>query len=184
MQKTHYLSKYILATLLLLMLTSCTGVNPQAPSIKSDKFRLMWNDDPMTTMTIAWHQYDGKPTLHYGLTDETKETLTPQRTTNYRGMNSKFARLTALNPNTRYYFKVCTQSQCTDTMYFKTAPDTDKPFTFVAGGDSRTIPEGRIRGNVLISKIRQPWKPWKPWPCHDEQTFWCSQYWCLFQNQF
>jgi len=154
MKNNHYTYKYILNAFLLLILTSCTAISPQTPAIKSDKFRLMWNDDPMTTMTIGWHQYQGKPTLHYGLTNKTKNTLTPQRTTNYRGMNNKFARLTALSPDSKYYFKVCTQSQCTETMYFKTAPDTDKAFTFIAGGDSRTIPEGRIRGNVLISKIR------------------------------
>ncbi|CAA6827611.1 MAG: conserved hypothetical protein-putative phosphatase, partial [uncultured Sulfurovum sp.] len=48
----------------------------------------------------------------------------------------------------------CTQQNCGETMYFKTAPAHDEAFTFVAGGDSRSIPKGRIRGNVLISKIR------------------------------
>jgi hypothetical protein len=158
--KINYkLYNYLLISIIALTLTACTASAPQKAEvknveIKSDKFRLMWNDNPMTTMTIAWHQYEGKPTLHYGLTKNTKNTLTPQRTTNYRGMNNKFARLTKLNPDSKYYFKVCTQTQCTDTMYFKTAPNSDKPFTFIAGGDSRSIPEGRIRGNILISKIR------------------------------
>lgn len=144
----------LLLTTLALLLTACTQPKPEKQTVKSDKFRLMWNDDPMTTMTIAWHQYNGKPILHYGLTKKNQSSLSPQRTTNYRGMNNQFARLINLNPDSKYYFKVCTEQYCTDTMYFKTAPDTNKPFTFVAGGDSRTIPEGRIRGNILISKIR------------------------------
>ncbi|HHD75186.1 MAG TPA: metallophosphoesterase family protein [Campylobacterales bacterium] len=154
MRNSHYLYNSILTAFLVLLLNSCSTISPKNPTLQSDKFRLMWNDDPMTTMTIGWHQYEGKPMLHYGLTKKMESTLTPQRTTHYRGMNNKFARLTKLNPDSKYYFKVCTQNQCTDTMYFKTAPDTNKPFTFIAGGDSRTIPEGRIRGNLLISKIR------------------------------
>jgi len=141
-------------SLLTLFMTACSTPSPKTSELKSDKFRLIWNDDPMTTMTVAWHQYEGKATLKYGLNPQKMKSLSPQRSTQYRGMNNQFARLTALKPDSKYYFQVCTQKNCTEMMYFKTAPKSNKPFTFVAGGDSRSIPRGRIRGNVLISKIR------------------------------
>jgi len=144
---------YLLSLALLLFISSCSI--PTFPKNSySDKLRLIWNDDPMTTMTIAWNQYRGDPTLSYGLTKDTQQQIKPQRQTDYRGMHNNFARLTVLKPNSRYYFKICTQNNCTKTNYFKTAPSNNEAFTFIAGGDSRSIPRGRMRGNILISKIR------------------------------
>jgi len=138
----------------LIALFSCTHTGPKPNAVFSDKYRLIWNDNPMTTMTIVWNQYVGKSILYYGLTTETKQKILPHRQTKYRGMKNNFVQLTDLEADSKYYFKVCTENICGQTMYFKTAPSTNKPFTFVAGGDSRSIPKGRIRGNILISKIR------------------------------
>ena len=140
---------------ILFFFTGCSLSSPkQVNEIFHDKFRLAWNDDPKTTMTIAWNQYMGNPTLYYGKTKQTKKSLRPQRHILYRSMNNYFARLKGLETNTRYYFKACTNKKCSDIMYFKTAPDDNRSFTFIAGGDSRSIPRGRIRGNILVSKIR------------------------------
>jgi len=139
---------------MLTFISACSSkIHSQTPPY-SDKYRLIWNANPMTSMTIAWNQHEGKPTLHYGLNKSTEQMLKPHRVTLYRGMNNNFVRLKNLKPNSKYYFKICTNKVCSETMYFKTAPANDKAFTFVAGGDSRSIPRGRIRGNVLISKIR------------------------------
>jgi hypothetical protein len=123
-------------------------------SLFSDKYRLIWNNDPTSTMTIAWNQYNGEGEVRYGLVSTRENKTAPNRVVEYRGMKNCFVRLTGLHPNNRYYFKVCTEEHCSDTMYFKTAPHNNQSFTFVAGGDSRSIPRGRIRGNILISKIR------------------------------
>jgi len=131
----------------------CSSISPQHKNF-SDKYRLIWNNNPATTMTIAWNQYAGKPLLHYGLTKKMQQNKIPQRSVKYRGMNNKFVRLTDLKPNSRYYFNICTNSKCSETSYFKTASANNRAFTFVAGGDSRSIPKGRIRGNILVSKIR------------------------------
>jgi hypothetical protein len=144
---------YLLLTPILLV-TACSTEHLSQEKNFSDKFRLVWNNDPKTTMTIAWNQNNGEPTIHYGKSKETKYILSPQRTVQYRGMNNNFVHLSHLTPNSKYFFKVCTLAQCTETMYFKTAPANKQSFTFVAGGDSRSIPRGRIRGNILISKIR------------------------------
>lgn len=149
MKKLHY----ILTLIVWILFTSCSSP-ALSNKINSDKFRLIFNSDPMTTMTIAWNQYQGKPTLYYGLTKETKKHISPQRVVKYKGMNNNFVRLTNLKPDSKYYFKVCTFGKCTQTSYFKTAPSDNRAFTFIAGGDSRSIPEGRIRGNILVSKIR------------------------------
>ena len=139
---------------IILLFTACSTTQPKNPHGKSDKYRLIWNDNPMHTMTIAWNQYEGQPLLHYGLTKATKQTLKPNRSTDYRGMHNNFARLTKLKADSQYFFKICTENNCSELMYFKTAPKDNKAFTFIAGGDSRSIPRGRIRGNILVSKIR------------------------------
>ncbi len=139
---------------MLIFISACSTKSPLITSQYSDKYRLVWNDNPMTTMTIAWNQYEDKANLHYGLTKSTRQSMQPQRITNYRGMKNNFVRLKNLKSDSKYYFKVCTKNTCSDIMYFKTAPATNKAFTFVAGGDSRSIPRGRIRGNILVSKIR------------------------------
>ena len=139
---------------MLMFISACSTKNLLSTLKYSDKYRLIWNADPMTSMTIAWNQYEGKPILYYGLSTELKKNTKPQRTTQYRGMNNNFVRLQNLKADSKYYFKVCTQNICSGIMYFKTAPSTDKPFTFIAGGDSRSIPRGRVRGNILVSKIR------------------------------
>ena len=44
---------------------------PEKPSEPSTaRYRLVWNDDPTSTMTIAWDQLRGeKPVVHYGEKD-------------------------------------------------------------------------------------------------------------------
>lgn len=155
--------KYLINTiLLLLILNSCSSVKRdritpipvEKASLITDKYRLIWNNDPTTTMTIAWNQYQDEGVVEYGLVSTSENRERPSRVVEYKGMKNCFVRLNGLHPNNRYYFRVCTGVNCSDTMYFKTAPSGNQSFNFVAGGDSRTIPRGRIRGNVLISKIR------------------------------
>ncbi len=175
--------KNLLFLFMLTFITSCASKNSQIAYKYSDKYRLIWNSNPMSSMTIAWNQYEGDPTLYYGSTSKTPQAVKAQRITHYKGMKNHFVRLKNLQADSRYYFKICTYNSCSDTMYFKTAPSTNKPFTFIAGGDSRTIPRGRIRGNILISKIRPLFiahggdytangttKEWKRWLDEWQQT--------------
>lgn len=127
----------------------------------SEKYRLVWNDDPATTMVVGWNQLTGTgEAVHYGLDDHgTNYTLyadvqLPTREIAYRGMNNRFAKLTGLIPGTNYYFVVRDTEGWSDRMWFRTAPDEPAPVTFVAGGDSRSNAEGRTWGNRLIAKIR------------------------------
>ena len=150
--------KYIINLILIsLLFVSCSHKERGATTRKiadTDKYRLIWNDDPQTTMTIAWNQNRGESYLRYGLNLDVNNSVSPSRKIVYRGMNNNFVKLKNLTSNSRYYFKICTQNECSQQMYFKTAPSKNKSFTFISGGDSRSIPKGRMRGNILVSKIR------------------------------
>lgn len=130
-------------------------------SATTEKYRLAWRDDPATTMVIAWHQADGQdPVVHYGTKDEAKNAdayehrAAPHHALSYRGMNSHYARLTDLKPDTAYYFVVADSNSTSRRLWFRTAPDKPKAFTFVAGGDSRSNAAPRVRGNRIIAKLR------------------------------
>ena len=149
--------KYLLNFLLFLSIfTACSSLQQEESEQKnlSDKYRLIWNNDPQTTMTIGWNQKEGEGYLLYGEKENLTKKIKPQRQVEYKGMNNQFVRLTNLKPDSRYNFKVCVEKTCSEIMYFITAPSNNRSFTFISGGDSRTIPRGRIRGNILVSKIR------------------------------
>jgi len=155
--------RYLINSIVILLLfISCsqktreieTPIDSSKSSIYTDKYRLIWNDDPTTTMTIAWNQRQGEGVVEYGLTPSVEYRIYPQRKVEYLNMKNCFVHLKSLHPNSKYYFKVCTNDSCSQTMYFKTAPNTKQSFSFIAGGDSRSIVKGRVRGNILISKIR------------------------------
>ena len=127
--------------------------------------RIAWTDDPATTATIGWQQASGtQPYLRYGDTKDDAHWLTfhhqAVETTSFTHpdddspVTTQLARLTGLAPDTAYYYQICDSEGCAATEWFKTAPNEAKPFTFVAGGDSRTNREPRQVGNQLVAKIR------------------------------
>ncbi len=121
----------------------------------ADKYRLVWNDTPATTMTVGWNQLvDGTTLLFADANEGCWRRLAPDRNDSYLGMESRFVRLKGLKPDSRYDFRICAQNRCSPKMWFKTAPQEKKPFVFISGGDSRSIPEGRLRGNRLVAAIR------------------------------
>lgn len=155
------MKQFLYSILILFLFSACSlkekgqvGIEYLKLSYMTDKYRLIWNDDPTSTMTIAWNQRQGNSFVQYGLTSAIEHKISPQRQVEYRDMKNYFVRLKGLESNSRYYFKVCSQGSCSKMMYFKTAPKTKKSFTFIAGGDSRSIPRGRMRGNILVSKVR------------------------------
>lgn len=129
----------------------------------ASQIRLIWVDDPSTTITVAWtHGGGADATVHYGTTDEGK---TPQaypfsasvdRTAAYSGggIVSKFARLSDLKPDTDYFFVLSDDSGVSARYYFRTAPDRPKAFSFIAGGDSRNNRTPRQNANRMVAKLR------------------------------
>ena len=69
-------------------------------------------------------------------------------------MTNQFVRLENLEPDTAYYFVICDSEGVSRRLWFRTAPADPQPFTFIAGGDSRTNHEPRRQGNKLVAKLR------------------------------
>ncbi len=99
---------YVIA--LFLIASSCKKEYPPAGL---NKIRLSWNDDPSTTLTIGWDQFEGEnPVVHYGTRDKGQNwkryqlSQEPTREVNHLGMNTRFCELSELLPNTAYYFVI------------------------------------------------------------------------------
>ncbi|WP_375749133.1 choice-of-anchor J domain-containing protein [Vibrio sp. HN007] len=131
----------------------------------SDLPRLAWVDDPSSTVTIGWRQLSGtEAKVTYGPTEDKSKwtyhyadrTTSMQHPDDAKGttLDTTFAEIKGLKPDTAYYFQICDSEGCSETSWFKTAPAEAGDFTFVAGGDSRTNQTPRQDGNKLVSKIR------------------------------
>lgn len=135
---------------------------------KTEKYRLIINDDPATTMTIGWNQVSGHSVaIFYDEIDHGQDFSSyinfklPDRTVKYKGMNNYFARLTDLKPATNYYFVIVDSEGVSQRFWFRTlSNDPNVPLSIIAGGDSRrsgseTTPhEPRIKSNKVVRAIR------------------------------
>ncbi len=126
------------------------------------RFRIMWRDDPATTMVIGWDQFSGgNPVLFFDTQKHDRNPgryafrKTPDRVHRSKGMNSHFVRLTGLQPNTVYYFVVQDSEGVSACFSFQTMPDQpDTRLSIIAGGDSRNHREARRSANKLVGKLR------------------------------
>jgi len=143
------------------------GACGQVPAERaaSDKYRLVWNDDPSSTMTIIWDQLQGEQShVLYGTEDfgrrywKYPNTQAPARQLDdYYGMNTRYARLQNLEPDQTYFFVIQDSVGVSDRFYFRTAPNEPKAFTFVAGGDTKSVEPALAAGrasNRMVSKLR------------------------------
>ena len=154
--------KSALTGILLLIALLLTATAVQA---ESDKYRLSWTDDPATTATLGWCQVSGDaigvaygkdPSLADAAAENDLTALTYDNTLHPEGdpLVSYFVTLTGLTPDTAYYFSVVDSEGESEIMWFKTAPNSPRQLTFIAGGDSRTHREPRQWGNRLVAKLR------------------------------
>lgn len=128
----------------------------------TDSYRIMWREDPSTSMVIAWNQLSGtNPIVYYGKTDEGSNwnnypnSRSVDRSVFYKGMNNQFARLTGLEANTAYYFVIKDSQGTSKRFWFKTIPNQNSErLSFIAGGDSRNNRTPRVNANKLVSKLR------------------------------
>ena len=148
--------KLILLSLLtvLALAMSTTGV-----LAKTDKYRLIWNSAPESSITVGWCQKDGKnPRVHYGEANNGDQELPlshgVDRKSTHHKIESRFARLTGLKADTLYYFVIRDSNSESRRFSFKTAPAGAASFSFAAGGDSRNHRDARQRANRVVSKIR------------------------------
>ncbi len=143
-------------SLFLLFLTLQTGY------AKAKRFRIMWRDNPSTSMVIGWDQVSGaNPKVffdtkdHGGRVDLFRFAQKPDRVEPAKTMNNHFVRLTGLQPNTVYYFIIADTEGSSRQYSFRTAPNTpNTPISLIAGGDSRNFRKARQRANTLVAKLR------------------------------
>ncbi len=130
-------------------------------SASTEKYRLIWVNDPSTTVTIAWNQVSGNnPMVHYGTEDLGEDaeaypmTHDVDRQTAFRGMDNRFARLANLEPNTTYYFVISDSEGVSERFWFRTAPADNSRLKFISGGDSRNNQTPRRNANRLVAKLK------------------------------
>jgi len=148
--------KHIFITLLLFIFSQ------NILSALTDRYRIMWVDDPATTMTIGWEQISGSDPVVYfdknnGGQDFANYGLSQKvdRKIRSKGMNNHFVRLTNLQANTIYHFIIKDNEGVSQRMSFKTAPDNPyERLSIIAGGDSRNHRKARCKANLLVSKLR------------------------------
>ncbi|MCA9730761.1 MAG: metallophosphoesterase family protein [Deferribacteres bacterium] len=131
----------------------------------SNKYRLVWTDDPTSTMTVIWDQLKGnEASVYYGETDHGRQywkyklRQAPQsKRWLYYNMNTFYAKLQNLKPDATYYFVIKDCTGTSDRYYFRTAPDKPKAFTFIAGGDTKSsgkpLEAGRA-SNKMVARLR------------------------------
>jgi len=139
-------------------------------SPSSYRVRLTWGsgDDPATQMNVVWDQVRGSdPEVHYDLYDPEggcprdlaayANVQAPTRIVPYRGMNNHFAKLSGLLPDTAYRFVIADSDGVGDCMWFRTAPDQPKAFTYISGGDTKSSGDPLQAGrwsNQMVAKLR------------------------------
>ncbi|MCP5062421.1 MAG: metallophosphoesterase family protein [Ignavibacteriae bacterium] len=131
----------------------------------SDKYRVIWNQNPETTVTIGWDQVQGEnPIVYFGeedFDDEWEKYPRSQKPTRILldsyGMNTHFAELENLKPDKAYYFVIKDSKGSGERYWFKTAPDKPQPFTFITGGDTKSFGKSHMAGlasNRMVAKLR------------------------------
>jgi len=160
--KVKQLNSFLIVIIGIIFLTSCQQIKHEPAA--SDKYRLAWNDDPTTTMTIIWDQLkDSDSRVHYGKEDFgrdfTKYPLTKEPTRkllNTYEMNTHYAEIKNLEPDQNYYFVIKDEFGVSKRFYFKTAPDKPQAFTFIGGGDTKSFEESYLAGQAstkMVSKL-------------------------------
>lgn len=138
---------------------------PKEPS--TEKYRIMFNDDPATTMAIAWNQLNGEnPVVKWGLRanvadpedpDAYANETAPYREISKLGMETKIVKLTGLQPDSEYAFLIVDSNNQSRSMWFKTAPAVQQPIAYISGGDTKSsgtsLTQGQIT-NTMVPKLR------------------------------
>ena len=71
-------------------------------------------------------------------------------------MNTYYAEIKELESDQNYYFVVKDEFGVSERFYFRTAPDTPKAFTFIAGGDTKSFEDSYLAGQAstkMVSKL-------------------------------
>ncbi len=129
---------------------------------KTDKYRLTYNNNPSTTISIGWVQQDGSNAkVYFSETDfgtdyeKYENSQKPTKINEYKGAKHCFVDLKDLKANTIYYFIIKDDNSTSKRFYFLTISDNpNERLSIIAGGDSRTYREPRQLANRLVAKLQ------------------------------
>jgi len=126
----------------------------------TQRYRISWTDDPSTKAVICWEQTgESEAIVYYDNADHGTDIKAyplkkePDVKNEYKQMKNRFARLTGLRPDSVYYFVLNDADGTSKRLKFRTAPAGLKPFTFIAGADSRSSREMRQKANLMAAKL-------------------------------
>jgi len=152
----------ILLAIISVSILSCHRIPEEVSPLST--MRLVWNDDPSTTMSIIWDGMESQEVaVYYDTIDHDRKYWkyahhqTPYRVLDFYGMNTRYVNLVDLHPDKAYYFVVKDSAGLSARYWFRTAPDRPQPFTFIAGGDTKSegdALEASRASNRLVSKLR------------------------------
>ena len=126
-------------------------------SAETDKYRLIWNDSPESSITVGWCQPSGADAkVLYRPVGSKRGFVTHEvdHKTTHLKLKSRFARLTRLEPDTLYEFTIRDRDSESPRFTFLTAPKGEASFSVVSGGDSRNHRDARQRANRAVAKIQ------------------------------
>jgi acid phosphatase type 7 len=125
--------------------------------------RLIWKGDAAREATLSWSTLTAgeRHVAQYRAADGDEwKSLECQRSGRHQGKMNKgkrlyyhHARLTGLEPGTRYDVRCESDGKSTDAFYFVTAPAEDVPVAILFGGDSRSGTESRQAMNQMMANM-------------------------------
>lgn len=142
-----------------LAMICCDSLLADAPlkGTKPAQWRLVWTTDPATSAKLIWNTAEsGKEhAVLVGKRGENKLPVKAQINGQYGGNPLYFhqVQLTDLTPETTYEVQMVSDGQKSPTFFFITAPDRDRPFSLLFGGDSRSSSKTRREMNKLMARL-------------------------------
>jgi len=156
------MKKLLLFAIVGVLIFSCKRIPEEVAEFST--LRLVWNDDPSTTMSIIWDGMQGRDAaVYYDTRDHNRKfwkyshIQSPCRNLDFFDMNTLYTKLEGLQPDTKYFFVVKDSEGLSERYWFKTAPDRPQPFTFIAGGDTKSaddVLEAGRSSNRVVAKLR------------------------------
>ena len=136
-------------SILLLVLSAAATAAPK-------HLRVIWTEDPTHAATVSWSTPTEAPEqLAYGLAPDALDQVQTTRVVEFDDrVYFQHARLRGLPAGSNIHFAVVNaKGERGGVHHFVTAPDDDRPFRLLSGGDSRTGIKDRRRVNRMIAGI-------------------------------
>jgi len=141
-------------------MVSQTFADAPLEGTKPAQWRLIWTSDPATSATISWSTAKSGSThsVHFQQKDDkTIEGVRLAESGRHTGGETELyyhhVRLTGLEPSTAYEIQLKSDDESSPLLYFVTAPATDRSFSILHGGDSRSDQKSRRKVNAKMAQM-------------------------------